>query len=64
MIDVYHGRVPVSSIDPNAAQAARAATKKPIVAGTVSPTLIDLLRAGTVDALIYQNPILQCYYAV
>jgi ABC-type sugar transport system substrate-binding protein len=54
----------VSSIDPNAAQAARAATEKPIVAGTVSPSLIDLLRAGTVDALIYQNPIVQGYYAV
>jgi len=54
----------LTSVDSTLATTLRAVTSTPIVAGTVSPALLDMLRTTVVDALIYQNPILQGYYAV
>lgn len=36
----------------------------PIVVGADAPEIVAMLREGTVSAIVYQNPVLQGYYAV
>ena len=40
------------------------ATRAPIVASSASPDFLEMLREGSLSAIVYQNPVLQGYYAV
>lgn len=54
----------LTTMDPQVVDAVVSAFRVPIVAGSASPRLKTLLAEGRVAAIVYQNPILQGYYAV
>ncbi len=54
----------LTAIDPEIAERISKLSAAPIVAGTASPQSFELLRRAVVSAVIYQNPVLQGYYAV
>lgn len=54
----------VMSSDPGLVRAAATAARGPIVVGADPPEIVDMLRDGVVTAIVYQNPVLQGYYAV
>ena len=54
----------LTTIDPPKVSAVVDAARVPVVAGSDSPQISQLLAAGRVAAIVYQNPTLQGYYAV
>jgi LacI family transcriptional regulator len=50
--------------DPEIVRATASATRVPIVASSASPEFLDMLRDGSLSSIVYQNPVLQGYYAV
>ncbi|MFW6293672.1 MAG: substrate-binding domain-containing protein [Spirochaetota bacterium] len=50
--------------DPEVAREIATATRAPIVAGSASPDFLEMVRDGSLSAIVYQNPVLQGYYAV
>jgi LacI family transcriptional regulator len=54
----------VTAIDPEIASLLGQESGVPVVVGTSSPEFARLLKDGSIAAVIYQNPVLQGYYAV